>query len=113
MEELPRSDTPIASQAIDPGLLQQVLVALAQLQVQNQLPTKRIPRDPKVPDVQTFNGRKNQYSLFLARLQNFFSLQPVTYDLDSKKIGYVISRLEGSCRLGCYNFRKSINREQL
>ena len=96
MEDIPRSTTPVASQAIDPGLLQQVLVALAQLQVQSNQRPPPLPRDPKVPDVQTFNGNKNQYAVFLARLQNFFSLQPTTYNSDAKKIGYVISRLEGS-----------------
>ena len=96
MEELPRSDTPIASQAIDPGLLQQVLIALAQLQVQNQVPPPRISREPNPPDVPKFNGRKSQYTQFLGLVQNFFNLQPVTYDSDSKKIGYVISRLEGT-----------------
>ncbi len=96
MDDTPRPVTPVATQAIDPGLLQQVLVALAQLQVRNNERSESRSRDPKVPDVQTFNGNKNQYSVFLARLQNFFSLQPLTYDSDSKKIGYVISRLEGS-----------------
>ena len=94
----PRPTTPVSSQAIDPALIQQMLVALTnlQLQVANR-PTAQLPsRDPKVPDVQTFSGNKGQYSLFLARLVNFFTLQPNSYDCDSKKIGYVISRLEGS-----------------
>ena len=86
----------MSSQNIDPALIQQMLVALTNLQIQAQEKMNHFARDPKVPDVQTFNGNKNQYSVFLARLQNFFSLQPATYDLDSKKIGYVISRLEGS-----------------
>ena len=93
----PRPTTPVSSQAIDPVLIQQMLVALTnlQLQVANR-PSVPSPRDPKVPDVQTFNGNKGQYSLFLARLLNFFTLQPLSYDSDSKKIGYVISRLDGT-----------------
>jgi hypothetical protein len=96
MEELPRSSTPVGSQAINPELLQQILVALANLQVQASQSRELVIRDPKVPDVPMFNGNKNQYAVFLARLQNFFVLQPNTYTTDSKKIGYVISRLEGS-----------------
>ena len=58
MNEIPRPETPVATQAIDPGLLQQILVALAQLQVRNNERPEPRPRDPKVPDVQTFNGKK-------------------------------------------------------
>ena len=97
MSDIPsRPLTPMATQAIDPGLLQQVLVALANLQLQaNQRPVAP-PRDPRVPDVQTSNGDKKQYSVFIARLQNYFSLQPNTYNTDSLKIGYLLTRLEGT-----------------
>lgn len=96
MEDIPRSSTPVASQAIDPDLLQQVLLALTNLQVQASQRPVQPPRDPRAPDVPMFSGQKNQYSVFLARLQNFFSLQPNSYKTDSLRIGYVISRLDGS-----------------
>jgi hypothetical protein len=98
MEELPyqRPATPVGTQSIDPGLLQQMLVALTNLQVQASTRRDSVSRDPKFPDVQTFNGNKSQYSVFLARIKNYFSMQPQSYNSDSKKIGYVISRLEGS-----------------
>ena len=91
----PRSNTPVGEQSVDPQLLQSMLVALTNLQMQIANQSGQTSRDPKVPDVQMFNGNKSQYSLFLARLQNFFSMQPSSYNSDSKRIGYVISRLEG------------------
>ena len=98
MDELPfnRSGTPVSSQNIDPALIQQMLVALTNLQIQTQERFQSVPRDPKVPDVPTFNGNKQNYSVFLARLSNFFSLQPNSYNNDHKKIVYFISRLDGN-----------------
>ena len=98
MEELPfhRPETPVSTQHIDPDLMQRMLIALTNLQLQGTGENRREPREPKVPDVQTFSGNKMEYSVFLARLNNFFSMQPKTYDEDSKKIGYVFSRLDGT-----------------
>ena len=55
MEELPfnRPETPVSSQAFDPALLQQLLVALTNLQLQESLVERRGIREPKVPDVPT------------------------------------------------------------
>ena len=92
-----RPVTPVTTQNLDPALLQQMLVALTNLQIQAQ--TNRaspVPREPKIPDVQTFNGNKNQYAVFVAKLKNFFALQPKTFSSDQQKIGYVISRLDGA-----------------
>jgi hypothetical protein len=101
MNEMPfspdRPVTPAATQNVDPALLQQMLIALTNLQLQTQNNRSApLPLDPKIPDVQTFNGNKNHYTVFVAKLQNFFALQPNTYSSDQKKIGYVISRLEGA-----------------
>jgi hypothetical protein len=97
MNELPfRPGTPVSSQNIDPALIQQMLVALTNLQLQTSTRLEPVPQDPKIPDVPMFNGNKNQYSVFLALIKNYFSMQPRHYDTDRKKIGYVISRLEGT-----------------
>jgi hypothetical protein len=90
-----RAGTPVSVQDIDPALLQNMLIALTNLQLNNANNTQR-SREPKVPDVPTFNGNMNMYNIFLAKLENFFSLQPATYDSDPKRIGYVISRLDGT-----------------
>ena len=85
---------------MNPHLLEQILVALtnaqlnppqtAQPEVQNRV------REPRLPDVDPFNGSKTKFHNFLAKIKNFFAAQPRTYDTDDKKISYVISRLEGT-----------------
>jgi hypothetical protein len=92
----PRVTTPVSAPTMDPQLLQNMLVALTNLQMQMSNRVESPPRDPKFPDVPVFNGNKAQYAVFLAQLKNFFSLQPRTYETDARKIGYVISRLAGS-----------------
>ena len=52
-------------------------------------------KEPKLPDVPMFNGSRSKCSTFLAQLENFFMGQPKSYDTDSKKVGYIIARLEG------------------
>ena len=96
-DELPfRAGTPVSAQNVNPQLLQDMIVALTNLQL--QLADRQLapaPRDPRVPDVPMCDGNIKKYSVFLSRLQNFFSLQPSTYNTDAKKIGYVICRLDG------------------
>ena len=97
MDQLPfnRPETPVTSQTIDPALIQQMLVALTNLQLQRQV-VEPAPRAPRIPDVPLFNGNRQMYQVFLARLSNFFNMQPRTYVSDNLKIGYVISRLDGT-----------------
>jgi hypothetical protein len=71
-----------------------MLIALTNIQVQNQL-REPTPRIPKLPDVEPFDGSKSKYSVFMAKIQNFFNAQNSVYDNDAKKISYVITRLEG------------------
>ena len=87
MEETHRPPSPVGNQTIDPGLLQQVLLALSNIQVQTSNRAGGVGRETKIPDVQTFNGNKKEYSVFLARIKNFFSIQPNSYNTDVKKIG--------------------------
>ncbi len=88
------SMTSIQEQKLNPELMQDLLIALTNIQLQNQQRAQPV-RDPKIPDVEIYDGSKANYSNFLAKINNFFLAQPNTYDTGHKKVSYVISRLSG------------------
>ena len=61
----------------------------------NERDSSRQTRSPRLPDINKFSGERSKFSEFLVQLQNFFNGQPSVYDTDSKKISYIVNRLDG------------------
>jgi hypothetical protein len=55
-------------------------------------------RDPRIPDIERFDGNASKVRGFQASLRNFFSAQPRIYGSDQAKICYIISRLDGTAK---------------
>jgi hypothetical protein len=66
-------------------------------QVVPQTITERRPKDPRLPDVETYDGKNVLKAReFVLHLDNFFSGQPNTYGTDHTKLSYASSRLRGT-----------------
>lgn len=55
----------------------------------------QVARQPRLPDIRTFDGSRVKYTEFLVQLQNFFHGQSALYTTDKQRIAYIVSRLTG------------------
>jgi transposase InsO family protein len=66
-------------------------------------------REPKLPDVFTYDGDPTTYASFWVSVQSFFQSQPITYRDDVVKINYVFSRLTGTAHEWLAAMKRSPN----
>lgn len=83
--------------------LAQVLEALTIFRAPSTASPQPAPRpsnpEPKIGDLERFNGDPDQVRPFLTNCKLLFSLQPRTFALEEAKVGFAITHLTGRARL--------------